>query len=581
MLSLLRRPTLFLALTLVSLGCQVPSDGSEADLILVNGKIVTVDRDFSIHSAMAVKGERILAVGTEDSLAQFSGPDTQRLDVEGRTVLPGLIDSHTHPAGAAVAEFDHEIPSMESIEDVLNYIRTRTTVVPEGEWIWVSQVFLTRLKEQRYPTRGELDKVAPEHPVVFRTGPDASVNSLALKLSEIDENWKVDDGGPGHAEKDPQTGKLTGILRSCTRYLKGKNSAKKPSPEEHAEWLKKLLADYNSVGITGIGERDASQDEIDLYRTLRERGELTCRTFLARHIDTIAPIEEIRKTIREVAESPLRNGDSMLRMRTIKTYLDGGMLTGSAFMREPWGVSELYGISDPEYRGLQFIPDDKLTQIIAACFENDVQFTTHSVGNGAVHAFIDACRSLSDRFDIREKRPVIGHSNFMTESAVQQVAELGIPVDIQPAWLYLDGRTLEHHFGYERLAWFQPLRALFAAGAIAGGGSDHMQKLGSLRSINFYNPWMGMWVAMTRTARWLDKPLHPEHALTREQAIRYYTVNNAYLFFAEEELGSLEPGRLADFIVLSDDILTCPLEQIPEMKVDQTYVGGRLVFQRK
>ena len=207
-------------------------------------------------------------------------------------------------------------------------------------------------------------------------------------------------------------------------------------------------------------------------------------------------------------------------------------------------------------------------------------FTTHSVVNGAVHAFIDACRSLSGRFNIREKRPVIGHSNFMTESAVQQVAKLGIPVDIQPAWLYLDGRTLAHHFGDERLAWFQPLSALFAAGAIAGGGSDHMQKLGSFRSINFYNPWMGMWVAMTRTARWLEQPLHSEHALTREQAIRYYTVNNAYLFFAEDELGSLERGKLADFIVLADDILTCPEDEIRRIEVERTYVGGKLVYQR-
>ena len=158
---------------------------------------------------------------------------------------------------------------------------------------------------------------------------------------------------------------------------------------------------------------------------------------------------------------------------------------------------------------------------------------------------------------------------------------MGILVDIQPAWLHLDGRTLEHHFGYDRMSWFQPLRALFAAGAIAGGGSDHMQKLGSFRSINFYNPWMGMWVAMTRTARWLDKPLHPEHALSRVEAIRYYTINNAYLLFAEKELGSLEHGKLADFIVLEEDILTCPIDRIRKMKVEQTYVGGKLVFQRK
>jgi len=554
---------------------------SEADLILTNGKLVTVDEVFSIHSAMAIQGDRILAVGREEDLEQYQGPNTRRVDLHGKTVMPGLIDSHTHPAGAAVTEFDHEIPSMESIEDVLSYIRSRTETVEDGEWIWVSQVFLTRLKEQRYPSREELDRVAPDHPVVFRTGPDASVNSLALKLSGIDENWKVDDGGPGHAEKDPSTGKLTGILRSCTRYLKGKNSARVPSGEERAEWVKRLLADYSAVGITSFGERDASPDEVDLYKALRSRNELNSRVYLSLHVDTIQPITEIRRRIREVADSPLRSADPMLRLRAVKTYLDGGMLTGSAYMLEPWGVSNLYGILDPDYRGMQFIPDEKLVEIMATCFENDVQFMAHSVGDGAVTAFINSCAQLRGRFNIREKRPVICHSNFMTEDAVRRVADMGILVDIQPAWLYLDGRTLEHHFGYDRMSWFQPLRALFAAGAIAGGGSDHMQKLGSFRSINFYNPWMGMWVAITRTARWLDNPLHPEHALSRVEAIRYYTVNNAYILFAEKELGSLEPGKLADFIVLEEDILTCPIDRIREMKVEQTYVGGRLVHQRK
>jgi predicted amidohydrolase YtcJ len=154
---------------------------------------------------------------------------------------------------------------------------------------------------------------------------------------------------------------------------------------------------------------------------------------------------------------------------------------------------------------------------------------------------------------------------------------MGIPVDIQPAWLYLDGRTLHHHFGYERLSWFQPLKAIFDKGGIVGGGSDHMQKIGALRSINFYDPWMAMWVATTREARWLEEPLHPEHALDREQIIRFYTINNAYLFFAEDKLGSLEAGKLADFIVLSDDILTCSPEQLRNMKVERTYLGGDLV----
>jgi hypothetical protein len=551
-----------------------------ADVVLVNGKFITVDSAFSIRSAMAVKDGRILAVGTPSEIEAYRGPSTRVVDLEGSTVLPGLIDSHTHPAAAAVFEYDHRVPEMESVADVLAYIRERAQTVPEGGWIWVSQVFLTRLKEQRYPTRAELDEAAPRHAVVFRTGPDASVNSLALQLSGIDEDWKVDDGGPGYAEKDPDTGKLTGILRSCTRYLKSQGDLREPTRAERASALQQLLADYNRAGITAVSERDADTNEVEIYRDLRSRNALTCRAFLARHVESNQPDSQIEAEILAVRRSDLYQGDDRLRMRTIKMYLDGGMLTGSAFMRQPWGASPLYGITDPGYRGLQFIPDDKLRRILELCFRHEVQFTAHSVGDGAVHAFIDACAALGSRFNLRELRPVIGHSNFMSEEAVWRVAELGIPVDIQPAWLHLDGRTLTNHFGYERMAWFQPLRALFAAGAVAGGGSDHMQKLGSRRSINFYDPWLGMWVAMTRQARWLDRPLHPEHALSRVEAIRFYTINNAYLLQAEKDLGSLEPGKLADFIVLSKDILTCPLDRVPDIQVESTWVGGRQVWQR-
>ncbi|HOJ62162.1 MAG TPA: amidohydrolase family protein, partial [bacterium] len=360
-----------------------------ADLLLVHGKIITVDEAFSIQSGMAIKGDRILALGTESSLQPYRDGNTQVIDLHGKAVMPGLIDSHGHPAAAAVTEFDHPIPTMETIPDVLNYIRSRAAVLAEGQWIWVSQVFLTRLKEERYPTRAELDAAAPKNPAVFQTGPDASVNTLALQASGIGKGWKVDDGGPGYAETDPNTGEPTGILRSCTRYLKYESPLKRPSEEEHLAKLRELFADYNRVGITGVSERDADESEVTLYQKLHQRNQLTVRAYLSRHVDTIQPVEKIREAVAAVAQSPLYKGDDWLRMGAIKVYMDGGMLTGSAFMREPWGISQLYNISDPQYRGLRFIPEEKFLPLVEACLENQVQFTAHSVGDGAVHAIID------------------------------------------------------------------------------------------------------------------------------------------------------------------------------------------------
>jgi predicted amidohydrolase YtcJ len=562
----------------VLLSCE---QRERADLILHNGKIVTVDPRFSISQAIAIREDRIAGVGSDEEMLALAGSDTKRVDLGGKTVLPGLIDSHVHSPAASMYEFDHPVPDMETIADVLAYIRSRADAAKDGEWVTLSQVFITRLKEQRYPTREELDRAAPKNPVVFRTGPDASLNSLALKLCGIDKNFKITDGQPGRIERDPKTGEPTGILRSCSRFIKATPSGKQPTEEDRIQRLKALLADYNSVGLTSIVDGDTADDEVEQYRQLKQRGELTCRTFMALSVDAQMPIDQIEARIRTAAQSPLHKYDNILWLRGVKSYLDGGMLTGSAYMRAPWGVSKVYAIDDPNYRGMLYIQPDKLYQIMRLALANDLQFTTHSVGDGAVHAFLDAANRI-DKNDFKtvDERPSITHSNFMSMEAIGKMRELGVVANLQPAWLWLDGATLLKQFGEERLAYFQPYRSIFEQQVIVGGGSDHMQKVGSLRAINPYNPFLGMWVAITRRSRWLDKPLHPEQAISREQAIRLYTVNNAYLTFEEKEKGTLETGKLADLIVIDRDILTCPEDEIRSIQVEQTYLGGRLVYRR-
>jgi predicted amidohydrolase YtcJ len=257
------------------------------------------------------------------------------------------------------------------------------------------------------------------------------------------------------------------------------------------------------------------------------------------------------------------------------------MLTGSAYMRQPWGVSEIYSIHDPEYRGVLFIPKERLAPLVRTAVEAGLQFTAHSVGDGAVHALLDAYEEVNKDVPVRSTRPCISHSNFMSREAVEQAARLGVLLDIQPAWLYLDAHTLAKQFGYDRLRYFQPLRTCFERGAVAGGGSDHMQKIGSLRSVNPYNPFLGMATAITRRAKQYEGRLHPEEALTREQAIRFYTINNARILRCDDTLGSLEPGKVADLIVLDTDLLTCPEEKIASTRVLRTYVGGKLIYQQE
>ena len=569
-----------LAASFVSVFCPTAS-AWQADLILHGGKIVTVDDRFSVAQAIAVEGDSIVKLGSDAEILALRGPKTQTVDLRGKMVLPGLIDSHTHPTGASMFEFDHAVPVMETIPDVLAYVRRRAAALSAGEWIVLQQVFITRLREQRYPTRMELDEAAPENPVLFRTGPDASLNTLALRESGIDKDFKITDGGAGRVERDPKTGEPTGILRNCSRFVKVRKSGRQPSDEDRYLRLRELLADYNSVGITGIIDRNASANAMKLYQRLLDADRLSVRVAASRGVGTLGSVQEVQERIRKVADEPLCDGGPMLDIIGIKVFLDGGMLTGSAYMRKPWGLSKIYSIDDPKYRGLLFIPPDRLERIARTAIEEGLQFTAHSVGDGAVHALIDAYGKIAETTPIRSTRPCVTHSNFMSREAVEKAAKLGVALDIQPAWLYLDTRTLTSQFGYDRLRWFQPLRSIFEAGGIVGGGSDHMQKIGSLRSVNPYNPFLGMWVTLTRRARWYDGQLHPEETLSREQAIRFYTRNNAYLMFKEDRIGSLEPGKFADFILLDRDLLTCPLDDIRDAKVLATYLAGKKVYAAK
>ncbi|MDF1815816.1 MAG: amidohydrolase family protein [Verrucomicrobiales bacterium] len=577
----LPNPATYLCLCLL-LNFAVPVGAQQtADTIFTNGKIVTVDGDFSIIEAMAVQGERIIATGTTQDIEKLSGSDTEKIDLQGATVLPGLIDSHVHATGASMYEAEHKVPYFETISDVLKYIKKRAREAKEGEWVQMSQVFITRLRERRYPTRKEMDKVAPNTPVVFRTGPDAVGNSMALKLSGIDENYKLPEGSNKKLERDQETGELTGIIRNAGGMFKMPPRTSSPSFEFRTERLAKLFKDYNSVGITGVSDRAASDGGIRHYQQLLKEDRLTCRVYLYRGLSLGGSLQDIEKRLDSYAAHPLHEYNNKLWLRGVKIFLDGGMLTGSAYMLEPWGVSEGYGITDPEYRGVLRSDPDQVFLGAKAALERGLQFTAHAVGDGAVETLVNAyTRIAEEHFPVHDKRPCVTHCNFMSADAINKMAKHGIVCDLQPAWLYLDGSTLNHHFGHERLTWFQPYKTLFDKGVMVGGGSDHMQKIGSLRSVNPYNPFLGMWTALTRQPRWMDKPLHPEQKITREQVIRLYTINNAYLTFEEKEKGSLESGKLADFIILDRDILECPLDEVRDIKVKQTWLGGEPVYDR-
>jgi len=551
-------------------------------LILHHGKVVTVDQNFSIAEAIAINEDgRIAAVGSNDEILKLQGQGSQLLDLAGKTVLPGLMDSHVHP-GAAMIEFDHEIPTMETIADVLAYLSERVKVSKPGDLISVRQIFITRLEEKRYPTREELDRIAPNNPVVFSTGPDSMLNSLALKLGGYSRDYKVPAGSAGKMEVDAQ-GEPAGLLRSLSHNVKAPTSAKSPTAEDTYRRTVELFHDYNSVGLTTVADRDSSLKQCELYQKMLAKGDLTVRMRPSPGIPSMSLWPACEKAIDEVIQHPLTKEDPMLQIIGTKVYLDGGMLTGSSWMLEPWGISEAYGITDPQYRGVQKIPADRLKQLVEKVTASGLQFTAHSVGDAAVQLLIDTYEAIDAQHpgSVRAARSSVTHCNFMHPDSIAKAAKLGVCIDLQPIWLHMDGRTLTGHFGEQRMSRFQPLRACFDQKVIVGGGSDHMQKIGSFRSINPYNPWLGMWTSIARKARKLDQPVHIENALTREEAIRLYTINNAFLLKSEKNTGSLEAGKLADLILVDRDPLTCPIDDLVQTQVLKTWLGGKLVFEKK
>jgi hypothetical protein len=377
------------------------------------------------------------------------------------------------------------------------------------------------------------------------------------------------------------------LLRNAYRALKGVSeysSTKRASVSAKREAVRKLFGLYNAEGLTSVADRDAGREHLDLYLDLQKRGDLTVRVNVARSFNPSGTREEVVRRLEELPGKDKRGGptgagDDWIRIGPIKLYLDGGMLNGTAFMRQPWPKGATYQITEDNYRGLLNLQPEQLEMVVEEAARRHWQVTAHTAGEAAMDVLLDAYEAVYRRVPIKDLRCCITHANFPSQRNLAICKRLGVCADVQPAWLWKDGSTLHKVLGEKRMRWFSPYRTWLEYTTI-GGGSDHMIKLDSLEAINPWNPWLGMWVTLTRVTERGDL-LSPEEHLTREQALQLYTINNAYLNHEEKLKGSLEVGKLADLIVIDRDVLTCPLRDIPGTRVRYTIVGGKVVYERK
>lgn len=529
---------------------------------------------------MPFGGDRFSAVGGNDEVLKTAGPQTRKIDMTGKCIVPGIIESHVHPIGAALSEIDGPVPLLHSIAEIQTYIRAQAKKLPADRLIFVPKVYSTRLTDRRYPTRYEIDEAAPNREVLLDNGYASVLNSLLLKRLGITRD--TPQPANGRIEKDSK-GEPTGMVLGAPQLLSKARHARSYTDQDRLWAVKSMLQRYNSVGITSIYDRSEGPEGFRAYQALYKAGELTARSTVTYIIRAEGTPEQVRQEIERI---PFVTGwgDDWLRVGTLKTILDGGILIGTAFLREPYGPhTQIYGFADPDYRGVLSVPRENLFEMAKVAGELGWQMTAHTTGGGATDLVLDAYEAADRIKPINGRRFTVTHGNFPDARAIARTKKLGVVFDVQPFWLYLDGPAIKDVFGPERMKNFQPLRSLFDAGIVVGGGSDHMIRFDPREATNPYHPFLGMWIAVTRKT--VDgSVLNPEQRISRMEALRMWmwtwTWNGAYLMFAEKEKGSIEPGKLADMAVLSKDYAKCPEDEIKDIEALRTVVGGKVVYDK-
>jgi hypothetical protein len=541
--------------------------------------VVTVDARFRVAQAVAIRGNKIERVGSNQEALALREASTQVIDLQGRTVLPGLVDAHVHVLGAGLSEFREPLPPLDSYAAVQSFIRARMKATPKGEWIVVPRTFPTRLKEMRMPTREVLD-VATEHPVMFDASYVWVVNSYALRISGI---TRATPDPPGGVIVKDASGEPNGILRNAGRLLKGlARGGERYTEAEQLQAMEAQLKRYVAAGLTAVGDRAVGASDVALYEKLLAARRLPIRVVLTWRLDASPSGEEVARRIRE---SPWTTGSgpdaAWLKFGTFKVTLDGGMTIGTAYQRHPYGEfgKQLYGMTNPDDRGQLFIAPDKLHTIMAAARDKGWQLTAHSQGGGAIDTLTGVFEKLDKVKPMAATRSHPMHASFQSKEAIARLAKLGLPADVQAAWLYLDGPALSRVFPGSGMRYFFPLKTYRDAGVVLAGGSDHMIGFDKNKAVNPYNPFLGMWTAVTR--KMTDgRVLHAEECIGREDALRMYTTWAAYLQFAEKERGSIEAAKLADLTVIDRDYLTIPADQIRDIEPVMTILDGKVAWQR-
>jgi predicted amidohydrolase YtcJ len=525
------------------------------DLVLSNGKIITVDERFTIAQAVAIKGDRIVAVGTNQDIARLAGPGTRRIDLRGRALTPGLIDNHMHLLRAGTTWLNEvRFDGVDSRKKAIEMLRGRASAVGPGGWVfnmggWAHQQFTD---DPRPFTREELDQIAPNNPVALQESYyQVFLNGRALQAFGIEANAPdPKEFVKGSIVRDA-AGKPTGVIKgdiAATRPVQAK--LPKVAPDQLEASSLALVKDMNRAGLTTFGVPGCNADVLEIFQKWKAMNQLNVRVFCIGGAGGGTP-EQVDRSLPQIAKMKLFQGDS---------YVD------DIFFGE-----SVYGpLHDPMFALKSNPPPDQLIQwrrLGMAIAKAGLPLHVHAELHDTIDAFLDQIEAINKEYPVKSLRWTLAHINQINAPQLERMKKLGMYAAVHP-WAVINGAIMHEGFG-DGAYDMPPLATIQDSGIMWGFGTD-----GS--AANQYLPFTTLYFAVTGKMAGGTKVIR--QTISREDALIAHTRKNAFLVFHEDDLGSIQPGKLADLVVLDRDYLTIPADQIKDIKPVMTMVGGRIVY---
>lgn len=532
----------------------------KADYIFKNGEVITIDSQNRIAEAVAVKGNKIIGVGTTEEMEHYRSSNTTTIDLEGKTLMPGIVDAHIHLTiyGTNLLGVSCIKPHIQSLEDLFIDLRKKVQETPKGQWVRAWGFKESTLKENRYPTREELDEISKDHPIVIiRTCNHTSyVNSKALVIAKIDENTPDPEGGIIEKNKD---GSLTGRMienahMQVFQYASYNN-------EEIRKGMQLASEEFIKAGITSIHDAGGYGDGAETIRIMQQAindGEVKVRVYAM--IGSLTNSHEFVEKM--VNAGPITGlGNEYFKIGPAKLFTDGSSVGPTIATREGY-------THNPDDRGIIYYSQDELNRILGQAHEKGFQLTAHAQGDRAIEMLLDCYELALTKHPREDHRHRIEHAGISSPDLQERIKKLGVVVTPNPVFMYANGDKYLEYYG-ERVEVMYAARDFIDKEIVAAFGSD--------APVTYLDPLLGIHAAINRESV-EGQHVGKNQSIEIMEAIRAYTWNGAYASFEENIKGSIEPGKLADLVVLNSSILKEEKKRIKDMKVELTMVDGEILY---